>query len=209
MDGHLLGSFPGFPVHLTSLLNITLSSLYFYSGLKPPHWSPNTADGVEIWTQASWTASISLMVQTKCPDLAGLKKPKQEHWSPKVSAHTALRRWTGCFASIVLLPQPKCVSKLPKGNYSQSSLSLTLTLYCWNSISFSTQRPGPQRCHQPSPILCLGCMWNFLAAEMDQDLHMQSQDRAVIVDKETLEEVDLASKGCFDIFLHLEGNARV
>lgn len=91
MDGHPLGSFPVFPVHFISLLNVTFFSFYFYGRLRPPHWSPNTADSVEIWTQALWTASISLMVQTKCPDLAGIQNSKQEHRSHKASACIALQ----------------------------------------------------------------------------------------------------------------------
>lgn len=82
------GSCLFFPVHLISLWNVTFFSLYFYGRLKPPHWSPNTADGVEIWTQALWIESISLMVQTKCPDLAEIQKSKQEQWSHKASART-------------------------------------------------------------------------------------------------------------------------
>lgn len=48
-----------------------------------------------------------------------------------------------CFHVLASTFKAEHVPQLPKGNCSQSSLSLMLIPYCWNSISLSAQRSGP------------------------------------------------------------------
>lgn len=191
-------------LHLIPLLNITFFSLYFYGSLKPPHWSTNTADGVEIWTQALWTASTSPMIQTKCPDLAGIQKSKQECWSCKASARITLQGGRRA----VLLPCPsfhlqsQACTLAAKGKL-QSELSFTHAnpLLLEQPLIFCPEIRSTHRCPQPSahPLLRLHPE-QFSCREKDKDIHVHSQDRTVTPNKEALGGVDLTSRGCFDFF---------
>lgn len=174
MDGHVLGSFHIF-LHLIPLLNITFFSLYFYGRLKPPHWSTNTADGVEIWTQASWTVSTSLMIQTKCPDLAGIQKSKQECWSRQTSARITLQGGKRA----VLLPCPgfhlqsQACTLAAKGKL-QSELFFTHAnpLLLEQHLAFCPQIRSTCRCHQPPAHLCSGWTLSYPAAERRMRTYM-------------------------------------
>lgn len=174
MDGHVLGSFHIF-LHLIPLLNITFFSLYFYGRLKPPHWSTNTADGVEIWTQASWTVSTSLMIQTKCPDLAGIQKSKQECWSRQTSARITLQGGKRA----VLLPCPgfhlqsQACTLAAKGKL-QSELFFTHAnpLLLEQHLTFCPEIRSTCRCHQPPVHLCSGWTLSYPAAERRMRTYM-------------------------------------
>lgn len=138
MDGHPLSSFPIFPVNLISLLNITYFSLYFYGRLKPPYWSPNTADGVwkfgpmpcEQLLFLLWSKLNALIWQEFRNPNKSTDPTRLQHVS-----HCEEANGPFCFHGPAPTFKVKCVSKLPKGNYSQSSLSLVLIPYCWVFLS--------------------------------------------------------------------------
>lgn len=101
----------------------------------------------------------------------------------------------------------KCASKLPKGNYSQSSLSLMLIPHFWNNILLSSWGVGP---HADVTIPHLSSAQGVpRAIWLQTRIKGYTQDRAVTADKEALDGVDLTSKGFFALFwfffLHMEG----
>lgn len=92
----------------------------------------------------------------------------------------------------------KCASKLPKGNYSQSSLSLMLIPHFWNNILLSSWGVGP---HADVTIPRLSSAQGVpRAIWLQTRIKGYTQDRAVTADKEALDGVDLTSKGFFALF---------
>lgn len=105
-----------------------------------------------------------------------------------------------CFHGPAPTFKVKHVSKLPKGNYSQSSLSLVLIPYCWNSISLSGQGPRPHTDVTNPRLSSAQVVPGAIPLQRRIRVYICSQDRAVTADKEALDGVDLTSKGCFDFF---------
>lgn len=115
-----------------------------------------------------------------------------------------------CFHGPAPMFKVKRVTKLTKGNYGQSSLSLTLIPHCWNSFSaFCPGTGSTYKCHQPSPILCSGCTQSCLAAEKDQGCIRTVRTEVSWLTRKHWMELTLPPKVVLIVFLHLEGNARV
>lgn len=108
-----------------------------------------------------------------------------------------------CFHRPAPTFKAKCGSKLPKGNYSQSSLSLMLIPYCWNSVSFAAQGLGAH-IDVNNPRLSPA---QVVSGAIQLQRRMHSQPRASQL-KHWM-ELTLPPKVILICFLHLEGNAMV
>lgn len=124
--------------------------------------------------------------------------PRLQHVS-----HCGEAKGPFCFHVLASTFKAEHVPQLPKGNCSQSSLSLMLIPYCWNSISLSAQRSGPHAGVTNPPSSAQAGPWAPQLQREGQGLH--SQDRTVTANKEALHGVDLTSRGCFDFFFSICG----
>lgn len=91
----------------------------------------------------------------------------------------------------------KHASKLPKGNYSQSSLSLMLIPYFWNNTLLSAWWEGLMQMSPSLPHALLRLLEPFGSGAP------HCQVRTVSTDKEALDAVRLTSKGCSALFWFL------
>lgn len=139
------------------------------------------------------------------------RNPNKSTDSSSLHRVSHCEEWNGPVCSHGPAPtfKVKCVSKLPKGNYSQSSLSLVLIPYCWNSTSLSAQGWGPHAVTSSglssiqviSGAILLQRRIRVYTCRVRTELSQPTSKYWM--------ELTLPPKPVLIFFLHLEGNAKV